>query len=291
MLTLFSTTVVLLIGPKLIALAVLALRGQAREYGGVTRLLLGAVMEFIYNMLLAPVRMLFHSQFVLAALCGWRSGWTSPQRDDGSTRWIEACRRHGVHFVLTIVWIVAIVDAGAVFPWWLAPIFAGLLLAVPLSVWGSHAWTGERLLRLGLLQIPEERQEPGVLRRARRYAERAGDGIGFVDAVLNAEVRDEVAHAMPLRAPSQALKAQACAALAQHALREGPTAVSPVQRMRLLGDRHALFALATAVKGPQAHAQWVAITSAAADAAPSSEPLARPLGRGAPQALEVAGAR
>ncbi len=292
MLTLFGMTVALLIGPKLVSLAVIALRGQAGEFGGVTRLLIGAALEFIYNMLLAPVRMLFHSQFVLAALCGLRSGWTSPQRDDGSTRWAEASRRHGVHFVLAVVWVAAILDAGAAFPWWLTPIFAGLLLAIPLSVWGSHASTGERLLRVGLLQIPEERREPGVLRRARRYAERARCDVRFVDAVLDATVRDEVVRALPARAPSRAFKGRARAALVQHALHNGPTAVTAGQRMRLLGDRHALSSLATEVNGAAAHLQWADVAASATTGAASGQgPIQRAAGRPASQALEVAGAR
>jgi len=290
MLTLFSMTMALLVGPKLIALAVIVLGGQAREYGGVARLLFGATLEFVYNTLLAPVRMLFHSQFVLAALCGWRSGWTSPQRDDGSTRWREAVRRHGVHVVLTVVWIVAIVETGATFPWWLTPIFAGLLLAAPLSVWGSRTSTGERLLHVGVLQIPEERQEPAVLRRARRYAKRARTGVDFVNAVLDARMRDEVMRALPARAPAHGLKARARAALVQHALQSGPAAVTPRQRMCLLGDRHALSSLAAAVNGPSAHAQWAEL---ARDVVVASPPSAAPrtAGHAAAPALEVAAAR
>jgi membrane glycosyltransferase len=289
MLTLFSTTVVLLIGPKLVALAVLAFNGQARQFGGVARLLLGALLEFVYNMLLAPVRMLFHSQFVLAAWCGWRSGWTSPQRDDGSTRWLEAFRRHGPHLALTALWIVAIVDAGAAFPWWLTPIFAGLLLAVPLSVWGSRVSSGERLLHAGLLQIPEERQEPAVLRRARRYAHHAGRSVGFIDAVLDPNVRDNVLRAFSARSPAHGLKAQARALLVQHAVHAGPSAVTAEQRMRLLGDAQALSALAEAIKGPQANAQWAVVEPAGAEAI--EDALQRPQGRSAPKALEVAEAR
>ncbi len=93
-----------------------------------------ALIEFVHSLLLAPVRMLFHTQFVLAALTGWRLDWKSPPRDDASTPWREAAARHGVHTVLAIVWIAAILVTSAAFPWWLSPILAGLLLAIPLSV-------------------------------------------------------------------------------------------------------------------------------------------------------------
>ena len=44
-----------------------------------------AVIEFLHSLLLAPVRMLFHTQFVIGALTGWRLDWKSPPRDDAAT--------------------------------------------------------------------------------------------------------------------------------------------------------------------------------------------------------------
>ena len=68
-----------------------------------------ALIEFVHSLLLAPVRMLFHTQFVLAALTGWRLDWKSPPRDDAATGWREAAARHGAHTLLAVLWIVAIV--------------------------------------------------------------------------------------------------------------------------------------------------------------------------------------
>ena len=52
-------------------------------------------VEIVFSVLLAPVRMLFHTQFVVAALTGWRLHWKSPPREDAETTWREALRRHG----------------------------------------------------------------------------------------------------------------------------------------------------------------------------------------------------
>ena len=78
----------------------------------------------LHSLLLAPVRMLFHTQFVLAALTGWRLDWKSPPRDDASTGWREAAWRHGAHTLLAVLWIVAIVVSSTSFAWWLTPILA-----------------------------------------------------------------------------------------------------------------------------------------------------------------------
>ena len=142
MLTLFGLTAVLLLAPKVLSLLAIVGRGEARRFGGTRRLIGSALVEFAHSLLLAPVRMLFHTQFVLAALTGWRLDWKSPPRDDASTGWLEATWRHGAHTLLAVLWIVAIVVSSNSFAWWLTPILLGLLLATPLSVWGSRVAAG-----------------------------------------------------------------------------------------------------------------------------------------------------
>ena len=96
--------------PRCSRCVAIVVRGEARRFGGAARLLASALIEFVHSLLLAPVRMLFHTQFVLAALTGWRLDWKSPPRDDASTGLARsACARHGVHTVLALAWIAAIV--------------------------------------------------------------------------------------------------------------------------------------------------------------------------------------
>jgi membrane glycosyltransferase len=159
---------VLLLAPKAMSLLVILLRGRAWCYGGASRLIGSAFIEFFHSLLLAPVRMLFHTQFFIAALTGWKLEWKSPPRGDAATSWGEATRRHGLHTLFALVWIGAIHATGAPFPIWLSPIIVGLLAAIPLSVWGSRVTAGRRLERAGLLLIPEEIEPPLVLTEARR---------------------------------------------------------------------------------------------------------------------------
>ena len=139
---------------------IVAARRGAIASAARARLFASALIEFVHSLLLAPVRMLFHTQFVLAALTGWRLDWKSPPRDDASTPWREAVRRHGVHTLLAIAWIGAILATSAAFPWWLSPILAGLLLAIPLSVYTSRVRIGR-----GLAQ-PRSDADPGREPRA-----------------------------------------------------------------------------------------------------------------------------
>ena len=200
MLTLFGLTGVLLLAPKALSLLAIMLRGQARRHGGLGRLLGGAAIEFLHSLLLAPVRMIFHTQFVIAALTGWKLDWKSPPRDDAATSWREAAARHGLHTLLTVAWIVAIVAGSSAFPWWLSPILLGLLAAMPLSVLGSRVGIGRALRRRGLMLTPEERRQPAVLAAADSAArEVEARLVGFADVVVDPQARARHAAALPAR--------------------------------------------------------------------------------------------
>jgi membrane glycosyltransferase len=256
MLTLFGMTAALLLAPKVLSLLIITLRGQARHFGGVLRLWTGAVIEFVHSLLLAPVRMLFHSQFVLAALTGWKLDWKSPPRDDAVTPWREALRRHGVHSLLALVWVGAILASGAAFPWWLSPVIIGLLAAIPLSAWGSHSAPGRWLRRHGVLLIPEEAHEPHVLREARRYAQAWTGKLKFTDAVRDADIHDREAAATAPHGAARADKATARSVLVSQAAANGPESLDAVQRHRLLGDAIALRELRERVLAYHAHPAW-----------------------------------
>jgi membrane glycosyltransferase len=262
-LTLFGATALLLLAPKLLSLAVIVLRGEARRYGGAARLLLGAVLEFLHSLLLAPVRMLFHTQFVLAALTGWKLAWKSPPRDDAVTTWREALRRHGAHTALTMLWVAAILVGSAAVPWWLSPVIVGLLVAIPLSAWSSHAGPGRWLRARRIFLIPEEVREPRVLAEARRHAQGFEPLPGLLDAVVDAQTHLHVLRAIPARAPAAGRKAVAQVRLIEQAASSaGPRALSPAQRQRLIGDAQALQALRAEVLARRAHRQWWAPVAA-----------------------------
>ena len=258
MLTLFGLTAVLLLAPKVLSLVALVVRGEAHRFGGAARLIASALIEFVHSLLLAPVRMLFHTQFVLAALTGWRLDWKSPPRDDASTPWREAVRRHGVHTLLAIAWITAILVTSAAFPWWLSPILGGLLLAIPLSVYTSRVRIGRALRNRGLMLTPEESREPRVLGEARRAAAAVAERLATLRAAIaDREVQQRVLAALPSNAPPQGAKAEAEAARVDRALRDGPEALGSDDGLRLLSSRSALVVMHREVVAGRAHADWL----------------------------------
>jgi membrane glycosyltransferase len=275
MLTLFGLTALLLLAPKVLSLLAIVGRGEARRFGGARRLLGSALLEFAHSLLLAPVRMLFHTQFVLAALTGWRLDWKSPPRDDASTGWREAAARHGAHTVLAVLWIVAIVVSSNSFAWWLTPILLGLLSAMPLSVWGSRVAAGRALRRHGLLLTPEEIREPRVLAAAARDGDAVAARLAtFKTAVVEQETHARVVAAVPPRFAS-GLKAVAEAAWIERALREGPGVLSADERFRLLSSGEALAQLRAEVAAHRAHPAWWQAPQPAAAHAPEPPRTAR----------------
>ena len=58
----------------------------------------------VFSALLAPIRMLFHTQFVTMALAGRAVRWKSPPRDDRRPAGENAMARHGTHTLVGVLW-------------------------------------------------------------------------------------------------------------------------------------------------------------------------------------------
>ena len=277
-LTLFGLTGVLLLAPKALSLLVVLVKGRADCFGGSMRMLTSALVEFFHSLLLAPVRMLFHTQFFVAALTGWRIEWKSPPRDDAATSWGEALRRHGLHTLLAVLWIAAVHASGAPFPWWLSPIIVGMLAGMPLSVWGSRAALGRWFRRAGLLLIPEEIEPPEVLVAAARHAARIAERpVRLVDALVDEDAQRRVAAANPLRPQPVGRKAVARAERIARAVAREPEALGNEDGLRLLGDSRALGEIRDQAKLRSAVPGWRSVHRDAAAAAlrePEMSPLA-----------------
>jgi membrane glycosyltransferase len=249
---LMSVIGLILFLPKVLSVALLALRGATRAYGGVARLGLGVALEIATSSLLAPIRMVFHSRYVLLNLLGRTVGWKSQGREDAETSWREALRHHAVDSVVASAWGAALLWLNPDFFWWTLPIIGALLLSIPVSVLTSRVSLGERARRAGLFCIPEETAPPPELRdlhafhetalalgRALPHAERDGFVRVVVDPLVNALHRALLGRRRSLRPEIRAHRA----ALLTRALAEGPAALADRDRRILLHDPDAIDAL------------------------------------------------
>ena len=97
---LLSVTGVILFLPKILSILLILSRGRTSElYGGPLRMLLSVLLEVLLSSLLAPIRMVFHSRFVVQNLLGRTVQWRSQGREDEATSWGEAVRHHGLDTV------------------------------------------------------------------------------------------------------------------------------------------------------------------------------------------------
>ena len=184
---LFSTTLVLLFLPKMLSVLLIWCKG-AKPYGGFIRVFISLILEMLFSVLLAPVRMLFHTLFVVSAFLGLKAVWDSPQRDDDSTPWSEAFRRHGSQMLLGIVWAAGMGYLDLNFLWWLAPIVGSLILSPIVSVISSRATVGMASRRAKLFLIPEEFDTPQELIDTDNYVQLNRQRIlenGFMHALFH----------------------------------------------------------------------------------------------------------
>ncbi|PTU32743.1 glucans biosynthesis glucosyltransferase MdoH [Stenotrophobium rhamnosiphilum] len=240
---LFGATATLLFLPKLLSLILLLAKGS-RFFGGPFKLIGTTIMEVLFSALLAPVRMLFHTQFVTTALIGWSIKWKSPPRGDNETPWSEALLRHGTGTLLGIVWAGIVYWLNPGFLWWLLPIVGSLIIAVPLSVWSSRVSLGRWSREHRFFLIPEESNPPRELRWTKAAVRRAPDySGGFERAAAHPLTFSMVRAAVTPRDKRPPHIVEARAQLALHAFKNGPNALNETQRNTLLADPDALSRL------------------------------------------------
>lgn len=183
-LALFSATATLLFLPKILALFLICKNGAA-QFGGTVRVILSVLLEMLFSMLLAPVRMMFHTRFVAAAFLGWALHWKSPPRGDAQTGWREALGKHGPDMLLGLLWAIGVFFLNPAFLPWLLPIAGGLALSAPLSVMSSRAALGRRTRTCSLFLIPEEIAPPAELAATALYQKMAPPAARFADVVVD----------------------------------------------------------------------------------------------------------
>jgi membrane glycosyltransferase len=146
---------------------VLALLDRPRRaaLGGGPRLVASTVLETLFSAMLAPVMMLFHTGFVLQILVGSAIDWKPQRRQAGASALAETARRFGWVTVLGLAATAASAWATPELFYWLIPVLAGLVFAIPLGLLSGDERLGDRLRALRLLPVVEEACPPPVMRR------------------------------------------------------------------------------------------------------------------------------
>ena len=150
--------------PKVLALIDLAFdRERRKQFGGLQRATISAVLETFFSSLHAPLQMLWHSKFVATILFGIGVHWGPQKRSADGIPWSEAFRQHWGHTLIGIVWGTGVWMLDQATFWWFLPVLLGMLLSIPLCVFTSRTSLGSRARSLGLFLTPEETFPPSEL--------------------------------------------------------------------------------------------------------------------------------
>lgn len=235
---LFGITAGLLFLPKVLAALLVLLRpSQRRWFGGGLALSSSLLLEILFSALLAPVRMLFHTRFVVSALLGIAIQWKSPPRADSQTPWSEALLRHGVGTLLGGAWLYGVYRLNPEFITWLLPVAGALLVSVPLSVISSRVDWGRAARRARLFLIPEEASPPRELRRLRVLMRTGPDYAGAFRRAIRSPLTNALVVALaPTRLSRSKLRREPLDTLAPDRVES----LDAWTRNRLLSDRDAL---------------------------------------------------
>jgi membrane glycosyltransferase len=244
---LLSTTAVLLFFPKLLTLLLIARDRKAHLFGGLVPLCISIIGEIFISTLLAPVRMWFHSKFVVLTLMGKQIKWGPQSRTDNETGWTQAIRMHGFSTLLALGWILGISSANPAVSIWLWPVAVALLLSIPLAVYSSRATLGRAFRRWRLFVIPEELAPPqvvknlhaGLARRQRQERKLQGFVRAAIDPETNA-VHAGLLRRKELKSPQARARNKS---LREKALQEGLASLTPAERAYLLKDAESLATL------------------------------------------------
>ncbi|HWD20998.1 MAG TPA: glucans biosynthesis glucosyltransferase MdoH [Verrucomicrobiae bacterium] len=153
-----------LLVPRVLAVIDAFFDHQRRQaFGGMAHILVGTIAETAFSTLHAPLQMLWHTRFVFTILRGKTIDWGTQTRTAEGNSWAYALRQHWWQTAIGLGW-------GGIILWfmpntffWFLPLFLGMALAIPLSVFTSRARWGDIAKDFGLFLTPEETSPPPEL--------------------------------------------------------------------------------------------------------------------------------
>lgn len=214
------------------AIGLLWALGRPRSFGGVVRLLTGALAEMVLSVVIAPISMVARTLFVFEVVTGKAVGWNPQRRQSGGA--LAALDRRTL--TITVLGLAAFaLSTRLAHPWLLWPIVLPCALAAPLALVLGAPAVGRVARAVGLFTIPEERSPTPI---ARALADHRGyyhpdSACRFRDLVLDPNLCARLRARLP---ESTELPEE----LVVKAIARGPAGLSPVEHEVLLRSRAAL---------------------------------------------------
>jgi len=249
---LFAYVMGLLLVPKFLGAAIssglTAPRPVRGRRGQVFR---SVIAETVYSLLLAPILMLFYTRFVWATFFGGGTKWGRQQRtDDEGPSWQECTAVHLTHTVLAVV-------VGGLLVWlapgmlpWLLLVITGPLVAIPFCRLLASNTLGLKSRIKGWFITPEEIHPPRELQQMLQPlarppspftpAEDFAADLGLLQVVMDPYLNAIHASLLHERSQISGGTHEFLIILGDRLLREGPGALTPAEKRRLLWDADAM---------------------------------------------------
>ena len=146
-----------LYAPKLLGYAEVALSPVKRDrYGGLARIVGGAILEIGFTLLLDAVSAVAKTGAMLRLPFARHTGWTPQNRRERGVSWGEASRLLWPQTVLGGLVFAGFAASGWTATLWALPLAGGLLTAIPLCVLTAEPRFGRWLRERQIAAIPEE---------------------------------------------------------------------------------------------------------------------------------------
>lgn len=163
---LLSVTAIFLFTPKILSFILIVINPQKRGlFGGAWRLAVSIILETIFSTILAPLRMMFHSWYVLLNLTIPKLSWGSQSRLMKKTSFREAFRAHWPATAIALIWAGATYAINQTLFLWILAIVAPLILGIPISIIYSYSSIGLFFRKIRLFLVPTETAPPKVIKR------------------------------------------------------------------------------------------------------------------------------
>jgi len=121
---------------------------------------MSSMADTVVFTLMAPVLMIFHSQFVVYTVLGKGVRWVTQRRKAEGVDWAEVFFTFWVVCLIGIVWAILGWFVSHAFLLWISPILIALFLAIPMAIVVSGRSSGHRF---GFFLTTEETEPPSVL--------------------------------------------------------------------------------------------------------------------------------
>lgn len=155
-LKLLCTTFGLLFAPKIFSYFIVLLKQGPQSVGGTAKFTVSVLLEMLCSVILAPIRMIFHSKFVIKTMIGSKVQWKSPARSDDALTWKEAFYFCWPLALLGLAWLWIVLVLNPQFTTWFAAILIPLIISPFVVRYSSLTSIGISLEKAGVFLTVEE---------------------------------------------------------------------------------------------------------------------------------------